>query len=103
MIPKQFSLGHNFPNPFNNTTTIPISTPTDDIISLNIYNIMGQKVITLFNGKLTAGHHWLSWNGEDSRGKIVPSGVYLYQIINSNGQAFSKKLILMKMLPHLME
>jgi hypothetical protein len=78
--PIQTALLPNAPNPFNPTTTIPFTLASDGAVSLRIYNVMGQQVRMLVSGHRSAGHHTVSWNGRDDRGKAVTSGVYLYRL-----------------------
>ena len=72
-MPIGISLDQNFPNPFNPTTQIKFSLYQADAVTLDIYNILGQHVETLVNGRLSAGSHFVYWNPGD-----LPSGVYYY-------------------------
>ena len=92
-IPSNLS---NYPNPFNPTTTISFSvTQTSSFITLEIYNIKGQKVKQLVSDQLSAGQHSIVWNGDDRSGKSVGSGVYLYKLnVNSKTEAVKKCLLL---------
>lgn len=79
--PLDFSLGQNYPNPFNPETTIRYSLPQNvKYVNINIYNVLGQKVRTLFQGPQPVGQHSLKWNGRDDSGRLVSSGVYFYQL-----------------------
>ena len=71
----------NFPNPFNHFTTIELSLDTEGFVTLDIFNISGQKVITLFAENLTAGVHSVNWNGRDASGSTVSSGIYFCRLI----------------------
>lgn len=88
-------LGFNYPNPFNPTTTISFSIPEESNIELSIYNIKGQKVRTLVNEILPAGEHSAIWNGKDSNGKLVGSGIYFYKL-QTDSYTETKKMILLK-------
>ena len=79
-LPKEYSLRGNYPNPFNARTVISFALPKDSRVSLDIYNILGQKVKTLVNGMMPAGYHNLEWDGTDHNGLGVSSGVYLYKL-----------------------
>ncbi|MBP7194269.1 MAG: T9SS type A sorting domain-containing protein [Candidatus Cloacimonetes bacterium] len=94
--PAGFRLGQNHPNPFNPSTAIQFSTADPDRhYSLEIYNLKGQRIKTLHEGKLPAGNHSLIWNGKDANGQDVASGVYLYRL--SDGSHFqSRKMLMMK-------
>ncbi len=77
-IPKVFSCEQNYPNPFTQNTTIKYGLPKDVEVHLDIYNLIGQKVKTLVDGKQSAGYKAVSWNGETSAGTQAPQGIYLY-------------------------
>jgi len=80
----RFSLEQCYPNPFNSTTAISyqlsaVSGP-QSAVSLKIYNIWGQEVRTLVDERQTAGNYQIPWDGEDSLGKGVSSGIYFYRL-----------------------
>ena len=79
-MPTIFSLSNNYPNPFNPSTKIQFTVPVGAELTLNIYNILGQTVATIHNGYAKPGTYTLTWNGRDMNGKLVPSGVYLYEL-----------------------
>lgn len=85
----------NYPNPFNPETTISFSTQKDNLVTLDIYNIKGQRVKTLINEHKTAGQHSVVWNGTDDNNRNVSSGVYFYRMRNGEFSS-TKKMILMK-------
>ncbi|MCD4746583.1 MAG: T9SS type A sorting domain-containing protein, partial [Bacteroidales bacterium] len=86
----------NYPNPFNTTTTITFSLAENtENTELSIYNIRGQKVMTLINKELSAGRHLVVWNGKDKNNKQVPCGTYFYKI-KTEKFSETKKMILMK-------
>lgn len=95
MIPTAFGLSQNYPNPFNPTTSIEFALPEAANVSLEIYNLLGQKVRTLVNGYVSAGYVTTRWDGLDQHGQEVGSGTYIYRLKTSE-QSFSKKLVLMK-------
>lgn len=94
--PKEFSLGNNFPNPFNPTTTIPIALPQTADVVVKMYNVLGEEVRTVFSGTLNPGRYYLVWDGKDKSGSAVASGIYLSRFTTNTGKAFSGKMILMK-------
>ncbi len=96
IVPTDFSLGDNFPNPFNPTTTIPIYIPEEMNISVEVYNILGQKVQTLHNGPVTLGKHLFIWQGCDSAGRSVPTGIYFVKTSTSTGITSVGKMLLIK-------
>ena len=93
--PTEFTLHPNYPNPFNPSTTITFDLPRAADITLSIYNLRGQLVRTLHAGPLTAGTHRVVWDGTDSRGAKVASGLYVYRL-HTGEQVLSRKLMLMK-------
>ena len=90
-----FTLSGNYPNPFNPSTTISYSIPTDGNVELIVYNIRGQKVKTLVKGTQPAGVYNVTWNGKDENGRSVSSGVYFYKL-RSSGKTAVKKMLLLK-------
>lgn len=79
-LPEAHSVSQNFPNPFNPTTTINYSLPSDQFVSIKIYNINGQEIRTLLRRSQPQGEYSITWNGEDDRGNSVSSGVYFFQV-----------------------
>jgi hypothetical protein len=88
--PHKFRLYANYPNPFNASTEIAFDLPINEVINLAIYNVMGQMVAELANGRMSAGTHRLIWNAEQ-----LPSGLYYLQLKTENDRQV-KKMILMK-------
>lgn len=86
-IPTAFALKQNYPNPFNPVTVIEFALPKGQTVTLEIYNIMGQRVKTLIRGFREAGIHTVAWNGADDRNVNVPSGIYFYRL---NAGAFTQ-------------
>jgi len=83
-IPNEFELGQNYPNPFNPETTIRYSVPKDGNIQIDVYNILGKKVRTLFEGQQTAGTYEVRWDARDNYGSTLSSGVYLITLRSGN-------------------
>jgi len=75
-----FSLSQSYPNPGNPSTTITFTLPQKAHVTLEIYNLLGQRVRTLVEGVKEAGPHAVVWDGRDELGKIVPTGIYLYRL-----------------------
>jgi hypothetical protein len=88
-------LNQNYPNPFNPSTKISYQLKDAGNAELNIYNVKGQKVKTLVNEYLPAGNHEIVWNGLDSNGNQVSSGIYFYKLSTSLSTQV-KKMVLMK-------
>ncbi len=95
LIPKEFALYDNYPNPFNPTTQIAVDLPEAAATEITVWNIMGQRVATLYSGDLRAGHHTVNFNGRDYNGKQLTSGMYLYRVAAGKYNA-TKKMTLMK-------
>lgn len=76
-LPGKFRFNQNFPNPFNGETIIRFDLPEDAIISLAIYNILGQRIRGLKDEIAPAGFHSVTWNGKDDSGQHVSSGEYV--------------------------
>jgi len=89
-LPQTFSLSQNYPNPFNPTTKIRYELPMDCRVGLEVYNILGQRVVTLVDGKEKAGYKTVSW---DATG--MASGIYFYRLKAGEFTAI-KKMILLK-------
>lgn len=79
-IPTVFALEQNFPNPFNPSTTIRYSLPTEATVKLAVYNILGQEVVSLKNEVQGAGQYDVVWNGRTDAGAQVATGVYFYRL-----------------------
>ncbi len=88
--PKSYKLSQNYPNPFNPTTSIRFDLPETANVTLSVYNVMGQKVATLINGKVNAGVHQVEWNAAD-----LPSGMYIYRL-EAGATIISHKMMLLK-------
>ena len=77
-IPSEYVLKQNYPNPFNPSTTIQYQLPAENWVSLKVYNLFGQEVATLVEGKQEAGYKTVEWN--TSRQVGISSGVYFYRL-----------------------
>ncbi|MEA2076872.1 MAG: FlgD immunoglobulin-like domain containing protein, partial [Candidatus Marinimicrobia bacterium] len=80
-LPQDFKLEQNYPNPFNPTTTIRFQIPEAADAAIKIYDIRGALVKTLLNSHKEAGYYDLVWDGTNTQGKQVASGVYLIKMI----------------------
>jgi hypothetical protein len=79
-IPKEFFLAQNYPNPFNPTTSISYGLPRMAHVKLEIFNVMGQKALTLVDEDQQAGYKKIVWDGRDQSGKSLSSGLYFYRL-----------------------
>ena len=89
-LPLDYSLDQNYPNPFNPTTTIRYAIPEDNFVSIKLYDVLGNEVITLVNEQKQAGRYEMLFNASN-----IASGVYYYQI-SSGSFTQTRKLMLMK-------
>jgi hypothetical protein len=80
LLPTDFRLEQNFPNPFNPTTRIRFALPQKSKVRLTLYDTLGREVITLVNDERQAGIYAIDWNGLDSAGQRAGSGVYFFRI-----------------------
>ena len=93
--PTSFSLGQNFPNPFNPQTSIEIELSFQSSVSLKIYDILGRLVDTPLDGKLLPGKHKVEWNCGNNPESKLSTGIYIYKLITDFGTD-SKTMILLK-------
>jgi len=93
-IPGDFRLYQNHPNPFNSSTMISYSLPQDCHVKLTIYNINGRAVYKLVDEFQPAGNYNLNWDGIDSQGTAVSSGVYYYKMETQNDTKFRRMIML---------
>jgi hypothetical protein len=88
--PESFLLAQNYPNPFNATTAIKFDLPARSHVTIDIFNVLGQKIETLADGDFEAGHHSVIW---DAGGNA--SGLYFYRL-STDKQVFTKRMTLLK-------
>ncbi len=97
-VPNAFYL-KNYPNPFNPGTEITFDLSayeaTDIDVELTIYNALGEKVITLYQGSVSNSAHHFNWNGRDVNGNSVPTGIYIYTL-KSEKRVESNKMLLLR-------
>ena len=91
----QTELLSNFPNPFNPETTIRFNIAVDSPVSIDIYNIRGQKVRRVFDGFVERGSHSVIWDGRDEEGRELGSGVYLYRMVTSE-ESMVRRMVLLR-------
>ncbi len=94
-VVASFSLGQNFPNPFNAETIIEYSLPQAGRVEIAVYNILGQRVRTLVDEFQTAGRKRVAWDGRNNRGEEVSSGIYFYRI-EAGELTKTKKMLLLR-------
>jgi len=102
ILPTEFSVNQNVPNPFNPVTAIRLQLVEDAFVTMKVFNILGEEVMTLVNNKyIESGYHQIIWNGRDNTNRQVPTGLYLYQTVMKNDQGKllhinTKKMVLVK-------
>lgn len=94
-LPTEFAVNQNYPNPFNPSTEIAFSLPASSKVQISIYNLLGQSVRTLVDEQMPAGNHTVTWDGRNSSGGTVASGVYFYRVATQFG-AETKKMLMLK-------
>ena len=94
-LPEEFAIHQNYPNPFNPTTTLRYDIPEDGNVSIFIYDMMGRQIRMLVNRNVSAGYHFIQWDGNNQSGSPVAAGVYIYVLQSENYRGL-KKMILLK-------
>ena len=94
-IPTSFEVSQNYPNPFNPVTVINYALPKSALVSIKIYNMLGQEVKTLVNSEKSAGTYSVQWGGDNNYGQQVSSGTYIYRVI-AGEYSRTLKMILVK-------
>ncbi len=88
-VPAEFSVKQNFPNPFNPTTKIEFSIPSDNNVEIKVFNVLGMEVATLLNGYKQAGTHNVEFNANN-----FSSGIYFYKVVSGNYSEIKKMFLL---------
>jgi hypothetical protein len=100
-MPTAYALEQNYPNPFNPTTQIRYALPRESSVRLVVYNLLGQQVAKLVDGRQSPGHHEAIWDGQNGEGGSIGNGLYFYRIEArpaDGGDSFIdvKKMLLIK-------
>ena len=95
LLPEDFSISTAYPNPFNPSTKIDFILENQNEINMAIFNVNGQLIQTLKSGIQPAGAHSVVWNGRNTLGELVGSGVYIYSL-STPEKTVSKRLIFLK-------
>lgn len=95
LIPHDYVLDQNYPNPFNPMTTIRYGIPYPERVKLTLYNVLGRRVVTLYDGMREAGYHHVIWDGRDKNGISCAAGIYFYRL-DAGEFHDSRKMVLLK-------
>ena len=93
-IPEDYALAQNLPNPFNPSTTISYEVPKSGRVKLVIYNLLGQEVRTLVDENIESGFYTVVWDGADTFGRQVASGIYIYRMNSGEFSAIKRMMFL---------
>lgn len=93
-VPSPFTLLQNHPNPFGVSTAIGLSTRAASQLTLEVFDVRGRKVRTLFTGYRDAGEHSFQWDGTDADGRRVSAGVYYYRLQTTESVSVRKMVLL---------
>jgi flagellar hook assembly protein FlgD len=96
LLPEQFELEQNFPNPFNSDTMIQYSIPHAGEVELAIFNIEGKLVRNFARIEKSPGSYSIVWDGKNDGGSSLASGIYFYQLKVDNALVDMKKMVLVK-------
>jgi len=94
LLPQEYSLSQNYPNPFNPVTVIHFELPRASEIQLEIFNLLGQRIHTLVEGKKSAGRYDVTWDGKNEQGIPLSSGIYIYRLTAGEYQRTMKMVLL---------
>jgi flagellar hook assembly protein FlgD len=94
-VPESFLLMENYPNPFNSETMLRFSLSTRADVDLSIFNLAGQKIMTLIKDMREAGTYTMHWIGRDDSGREMSSGIYICRL-RTGQQVAIQKLVLIK-------
>lgn len=94
-IPSEFALDQNYPNPFNATTSIPYSLAQSGDVTVEVLNILGQRVKSIYAGYQRVGRYYATWDGNDETGKEQGTGIYFVRL-RAAGHSLITKVVLLK-------
>ena len=92
-VPKATALMQNYPNPFNPTTTVSFDLSVAGNVTIQVYDVSGRLVANLFNGRKDVGRHSVTWSGKDTRGSLMPSGIYFCRMTAPGFKATMKMIL----------
>jgi flagellar hook assembly protein FlgD len=97
LMPTKLALHSNYPNPFNPSTTIRFDVPkfyANKKVTLQVFNIVGQRVATLLNGNIDSGRHEITWDSRNDQGTRLPSGMYFVVMQAENFRKVHKMMLI---------
>ncbi len=94
-MPTAFEMGQNYPNPFNPTTNIRFSLPKEAHVRLQVFDVTGALVKTVLDESISAGNREVTWDGLNTNGQRVASGMYIYRM-QAGSFSMTKKMLMMK-------
>lgn len=94
-LPHDFTLAQNYPNPFNPGTTIEYTISASSFVTIDVYNLLGEKVTNLVSAERRAGTYNIHWDGTDKNGRTVASGIYFY-ILQTDTYSKTRRMVLQK-------
>ncbi len=95
-LPRAASLMQNYPNPFNPSTSISFQLADRSDVTVKIFDVRGRLVRTLVDGVKEAGEYTVQWNGKESTGQQVSSGIYFYTMETNDGFSSTRKMVVLK-------
>lgn len=95
LLPHRYALDQNYPNPFNPVTTIAYTVETRGPVTIAVYNILGQPIVTIVDEVKPAGAHSVTWDGRDGEGDVMATGIYFYRI-QAGDFIETRKMVLLK-------
>lgn len=95
-MPAGFVLEQNVPNPFNPETTIRYRLPSTQHVRLEVFNVLGNRIATFVDEKMSAGEHHVRWDGKDASGKPVASGFCFYRIYFGGKSIATRRMMLLQ-------
>ena len=94
-LPGSYSLGKNYPNPFNPSTKFEIALPSASSVEIAVFNVLGSRIATIARGEMAAGYHAFEWNGTTDGGAQAGSGVYILRM-SAGPYSAAERIVLMK-------
>jgi len=95
LVPDELTFWPNYPNPFRGTTTIEYTLPKDAHVTLEVYDILGRRVVTLVDQRKSSGLHTMQWDGTGGAGRPLASGIYFGRIV-VDGQTATRKMTIVR-------